>query len=124
MVLILTYNFYEQGTDPVTEWLAYFKHPYVKVCLKDFINETNTLSIDSTTKEVLYNSLNLTKEIGSIFYRRFKVNFDFRLSYNLGEINRRLNTETNSELAHLSELFFFFTERQELATKTISFRSQ
>ena len=107
MVLILTYNFYEQGTDPVTEWLAYFKHPYVKVCLKDFINETNTLSIDSTTKEVLYNSLNLTKEIGSIFYRRFKVNFDFRLSYNLGEINRRLNTETNSELAHLSELFFF-----------------
>lgn len=54
-----------------------------------------------------YNSLNLTKEIGSIFYRRFKVNFDFRLSYNLGEINRRLNTETNSELAHLSELFFF-----------------
>ena len=56
MVLILTYNFYEQGTDPVTEWLEYFKHPYVKVCLKDFINETNTLSIDSTTKEVLYNS--------------------------------------------------------------------
>ena len=107
MVLILTYNFYEQGTDPVTEWLEYFKHPYVKVCLKDFINETNTLSIDSTTKEVLYNSLNLTKQIGSIFYRRFKVNFDFRLSYNLGEINRRLNAETNSELAHLSELFFY-----------------
>lgn len=107
MILILTYDFYEQGTDPVTEWLAYFKHPYIKLCLRDLINDANSFSIHSTTNEVLYNSLNLTKDIGSIFYRRFRVNFNFKLSYNLGYINNRLNAETNSELSHLSELFFY-----------------
>ncbi len=73
----------------------------------DLINDKNAFSIDSSKNEIYFNSLNLTKEIGSVFYRRFKINFNFQLSYNIGDINKHLNIEANNELTSLAEYFFY-----------------
>jgi len=36
MILILSYKDYEQGTDPISEWLLYYKYPFRKITIEDF----------------------------------------------------------------------------------------
>ena len=36
MILALSFDHYEQGTDPVIDWLIYHKADFVKVTIQDF----------------------------------------------------------------------------------------
>ena len=40
MIVVLSYNWYEQGTDPVIDWLIYHKANFVKITIQDLLNKT------------------------------------------------------------------------------------
>ena len=39
MIVVLSYDFYEQGTDPVIDWLLFYNAPFVKVTYQDLISK-------------------------------------------------------------------------------------
>lgn len=105
MILILSYKGYEQGTDPVSEWLLYYKYPFRKIVVEDLL--TSHLLIDAQKGEVVLDGVNLTKEVHTVFYRRFKKNLNTYNGIDLGTISDRINKESSFELNSTIDFFFF-----------------
>ncbi|MBR8714136.1 hypothetical protein [Porphyromonas levii] len=74
MILIISNKKYEQGTDPVVEWLHYYKHPFLKLYAEDISSGHHSLSVDSTTGDVLISGINLTKDVNVVFLEELLLN--------------------------------------------------
>jgi hypothetical protein len=72
MIVVLSYSWYEQGTDPVIDWLLYYKVPFVKVTFQDLISKKNNCSINVNNGEIWINGVEVSKQIKVIWYRRFE----------------------------------------------------
>jgi hypothetical protein len=72
MILLLSYDWYEQGTDPVIDWLLYYKAPFVKVTYQDLISKKNNCNINVNTGEIWVNGIEISQQIKVIWYRRFE----------------------------------------------------
>ena len=105
MILILSYKDYEQGTDPISEWLLYYKYPFRKITIEDLL--TSSLTLNSQTGEVIINNLNLTQEINVILYRRFIKEVEFYKGVDLGKISKKINKESNLALKSIIDYMFF-----------------
>lgn len=107
MILILSYKAYEQGTDPVIEWLLYYKYPFKKITIEDILSKEKSILIDSQTRDLIIDGINITKEIHVVFYRRFKSYPNLQLSIDLGDINKKIHRETNMEIDAIIDYMFF-----------------
>lgn len=106
MILVLSYRSYEQGTDPVIEWLRFYEHPFLKLSLEDLINGRKTIYIDEQGN-VLFDGINLQKECNAVFYRRFRRNFHHTFEYDLGAISRKICSEVSSEISAMIDYMFY-----------------
>ncbi len=70
MILILTYQHYEQGTDPVVDWLVHWKVDFLRLDMLGVLNGTTSLDF-SEEGEVFVDGINLSEKISVVFYRRF-----------------------------------------------------
>ena len=102
MILVLSYNTYEQCTDPVIEWLRFYKAEYIKVNIQDLITKNQRYVVNPTKKEIIIDGVNYYNKINVVWNRRFrnKLNFVGNLKDSL---SRQLNAESNSEIETLSD---------------------
>lgn len=72
MILVLSFNHYEQGTDPVIDWLLYHKADFVKVTIQDLIQTNTSFKIDINAGRIFIKGNDITDDINVIWYRRFE----------------------------------------------------
>ncbi|WP_413513782.1 hypothetical protein [Myroides odoratus] len=97
MILILGSSNYEQGTDPVIDWLIFYKAPFLKITLNDLFYSDNKIKVDIQNKQIYYNNINLTQEVTVVFYRHLLESFLPILEETYSH-NRRINKETYGEI--------------------------
>jgi hypothetical protein len=72
MILVLSFDYYEQGTDPVIDWLLYHKADFVKVTIQDIIQTNTSFNIDINKGKIFVKGKDITSQIKVIWYRRFE----------------------------------------------------
>ena len=72
MILVLSFDYYEQGTDPVIDWLLYHKADFVKVTIQDLIQTDTSFRIDINEGKIFVKGKDITDEVKVIWYRRFE----------------------------------------------------
>lgn len=78
MILILSFNDYEQCTDPVIDWLLYYKATYVKLTQQDLYDKSK-VKFDISNNSFIYNGVDLVKEVKCVYFRRFEDILDLKL---------------------------------------------
>lgn len=80
MILVLSFDYYEQGTDPVIDWLLYHKADFIKVTIQDLIQTSTSFKIDINEGRIFIKGKDVTDEIKVIWYRRFEEDLMSNLS--------------------------------------------
>jgi ATP-GRASP peptide maturase of grasp-with-spasm system len=95
MILFLSSDSFEQGTDPIIDWLIYYKADFVKLTVSDIYNENADVKFDSKKKLFIYKGLDITQHVNVVCYRRFlrEVQFVDTNSRFVDQLNRELNDE-------------------------------
>lgn len=96
MILVLSIDKYEQGTDPVIDWLIYKKANFVKVTIQDLISTITDFSIDVNLGRIFLNGVDITDEIKVIWYRRFEEDLIIKLP--LGKHSEQVLFELKNEV--------------------------
>lgn len=104
MILILSFKEYEQCTDPVIDWLLYYNVPFLKLTQQD-LYDSSKISIDVNNKKILFNGIDLVKEIDCIYYRRFEDNI--QLNLRSGYPISQVLFELKYEVSDLIKCIFF-----------------
>ena len=104
MILILSYHSYEQCTDPVIDWLLYYKANFIKITFED-IYKGDKVKFDVNSNKVYFNDIDLVQEIGSIYLRRFETDLDLNLK-NCFPTSQAI-TELRYEMEDLTRYFFY-----------------
>lgn len=105
MVLILSFKGFEQGTDPIIDWLLHFDVKFIKLTIDDFISSRSRLRFDMDQAKVYYEDIDLVQEVNVICYRRL-----FQKVEEIADSDfffAQLNGELAQEAKYLAEYFFF-----------------
>ena len=105
MILILGSHYHEQGTNPVIDWLLYYKANFIKIATHDLFIHNSEIKIDVIRKTIRYNKIDLHKECSVIWYRHFLESFNSVLEDHTPD-DRQANKELSSE-AHFFTDFFY-----------------
>lgn len=100
MILVLGYEDYEQGTDPVISWLLHYQVPFMKVSLTDLLNHRVRYVVDLPNRDVLIDGLSVKNLVTTIWHRRF-VGAANRLVYPSGPHTDQLTFEVRTEVRDL-----------------------
>lgn len=106
MVLVLSYDGYEQGTEGVIDWLLYYGHPFLRVSANALLQSKSDWNISVHDGRIDYQGINLNKEVGAIFYRRFEANvplYDIGNSSDSRQLQRELKGESERLTSFLVE---------------------
>lgn len=72
MIVVLSFKRHEQGTDPVIDWLLYYKAPFIKITLEDILeNKNHALELDLSQQKLVIDGKNRIDDVNVIWYRRF-----------------------------------------------------
>ncbi|SEO91597.1 RimK-like ATP-grasp domain-containing protein [Mucilaginibacter gossypiicola] len=112
MIVILSFSYYEQGTDPVIDWLLYYKVPFVKICVEDLLTKSHEYNLDVNTGRLSIAGTDITDKIKVIFFRRFYRYLQFENKETLGEISRKIFYESNEELNGLTQFLYKIFEEK------------
>lgn len=104
MILVLSLFSYEQCTDPVVDWLLYYKVDFMKLTLKDLYADSKIL-FDINNRKLYYNGLDLIESVNCVYYRRFEDHIDLNLrkTYPTSQVLYELQ----NELEDLIQYFFY-----------------
>jgi hypothetical protein len=106
MILILSFSYFEQGTDPVVDWLLYYNVPFIRVCVEDLLTRSHECYLDINSGRLLINGNDVTEQVKVIFLRRFYRHLPFEPKEVLGDISRKIFYESNYELESLTSFLF------------------
>jgi len=112
MILVLTFKEYEQGTDPVVDWLLYHEASFVKIFMEDLLAQSHRYLIDISAKKIYVDGEEISDRINVVFFRRFRKNVHFRSEINLGQINAKVDRESNGEIEDLFNYLFYVLDRK------------
>lgn len=75
MILVLSFDNFEQGTDPVIDWLLYYGADFMRIN-GDFFHTTNQhWKIDVANNDLIFdNGLSFKNDVNAVFFRRFSRN--------------------------------------------------
>lgn len=109
MILILSFKEYEQCTDPVIDWLLYYNVPFLKLTQQD-LYDSSKVSIDVTNRKLIYNGVDLIKEVNCIYFRRFEdnIHLNLRSGYPISQVLFELKYELNDLIKHI---FFLLKDK-------------
>lgn len=101
MVLILSYNGYEQGTEGVIDWLLHYGHPFLRVSANDLLRPKSDWKISIHDGRISYQGVDLRQEVGAVFYRRFTADIPY---HEVGDAatSRQLQAELRGEAERLT----------------------
>jgi hypothetical protein len=106
MILVLTHSYFEQGTDPVIDWLLYYKAPFFRICVEDLVAQKVNYSFDIDKGSVIINGVDYSQKVTVIFFRRFYRYLYYEEGEPLGDVSRKVFYEANNELEHFVEALF------------------
>lgn len=110
MIAVLSYDWYEQGTDPVIDWLIYYKADFIKITIQDFIKKRDKYLIDINNNEIILNGESVKDKINVVWYRRFE--HDLLLNFSKSDYTTQILRELNNEIIELTDyLFFMFNDK-------------
>ncbi|TXF88461.1 hypothetical protein FUA23_14340 [Neolewinella aurantiaca] len=96
MILVLTYRKYEQGTDPVIDWLIRYDAPFVRLDLLSLLEGRNRLHFEDDGR-IIIDGYDLQDQIKVVFYRRFLRSLPLdncqELPHHLPQLRSDLNRE-------------------------------
>ncbi|TDE03737.1 ATP-grasp domain-containing protein [Flavobacterium hiemivividum] len=104
MIVVLSYDWYEQGTDPVIDWLIYHKANFVKITIQDLLNKRENCKININTGEIWINGKEISKDINVIWFRRFED--DVRLNLSDKFPSKQAEFEVDHEIRELTKFLF------------------
>jgi hypothetical protein len=117
MILVLSQDAYEQGTDPVISWLLHYKANFMKISIGDFLKAKVQYCVDIDQQDIILNGLSVKANINAIWHRRFlgeltpHITFEGSHAPNLSsEVRREIEVFTgylNSILKHKKWLTAF-----------------
>jgi ATP-GRASP peptide maturase of grasp-with-spasm system len=81
MILILSQDAYEQGTDPVISWLLYYKADFLKISVGDFLKTKINYCVDIDKQDIVLNNISFRDKIKTIWHRRFMNELNTNLVY-------------------------------------------
>lgn len=108
MILVLSFDTYEQGTDPVIDWLIYFNAPFIRISIFDLIKKDSAYTLDFERQEIFVNGRKINDLINVVWYRRFYYDYklDNRISTNYyNQFNDDLKSELNILTEFLAKVF-------------------
>jgi hypothetical protein len=105
MILILSHQQYEQGTDPVVEWLLAHGADFRKLGSGDLASPDHRWNIDVDRGDVLLDGRSLRDEVSVVWYRRFHEPAPVRPS--AGRYGAQLQAETSRETNTLAQYLFW-----------------
>jgi glutathione synthase/RimK-type ligase-like ATP-grasp enzyme len=102
MVLILSYDGYEQGTEGVIDWLLYYGHPFVRASANALLRPGSDWKLGIHDGQIEFKGVNLNNEVGAIFFRRFEAEVPY---FDIGDpvTSRQLQQELRGEAERLTE---------------------
>lgn len=81
MILVLSHDAYEQGTDPVISWLLHYKADFLKISMSDFLKAKSRYCIDIDKQDIVLNGVSFKDKIKTIWHRRFMSELNTNLAY-------------------------------------------
>jgi len=100
MILILSFDEYEQGTEGVIDWLLYFDHPFLRISADALLRPGTDWKLSVHDGQIHFQGTNLNEEIGAVFYRRFMANIPYHDTGVLTN-SRQLQRELQGEASRL-----------------------
>src|SRR3546814_18191858 len=70
MILVLSSDMYEQGTDPVVDWLAYYGAPFLRLSMGQLIYGKTGVVVDVDKESLLVNNVNIREEVNVVWFSR------------------------------------------------------
>ena len=105
MILVLSHDAYEQGTDPVISWLLHHKANFLKISIGDLLCAKVPYKVDIDAQDIVVDGISFKDKISVIWHRRF-----------MGEISNCLNFES----IHASNLRSEVRKEMDVFTEYLS----
>lgn len=101
MILILSYDDYEQGTEGVIDWLLHYDYPFLRASANALLRPDSDWEISVHDGRTAFHGVDLRKEVGAIFYRRFEAKVPY---FELGNtaVSLQLQQELRGEAERLT----------------------
>ena len=96
MILVLGSQNYEQGTNPVLDWLIYHKADFVKLTIHSLFSDKKQLRAEVNDQKIYYQNICLNDHVRVIWYRHFldsRNSIIDKSTLNGYQINRELCSE-------------------------------
>lgn len=111
MIIVLSYDDYEQGTEYVIDWLVHYKADFLKVTMKDLFRVDSSFSLDIDNKRLYLSGQDISGRINVIFYRRLFKSFNLQSPTN-DIFRKQIEQEVTDEMFALVQyLFYVFSDR-------------
>jgi RimK-like ATP-grasp domain len=118
MIIVLSYDYYEQGTEYVIDWLIHLKANFLKITFNDIYENKGDFLLDVIQKKLFYKAKDITGSVTVIFYRRLYESFSLKSAENF-VFKDQIQSEVTDELFSLIQfLFFVFKDKKWLPHPT------
>lgn len=105
MILVLATSSYEQGTNPVLDWLIHLKSNFIKITIEDLFINYNEIKIDINNQQIFYKNECLNNYVNVVWYHHFMKPQKF-ISSNESKFHSQLNKELHSEVKFFTEFTY------------------
>ena len=105
MILILGSDTFEQGTNPVIDWLIHYKANFLKLTASELFSKEHALHVDVDTQKIYYKGHCLNDEVSAIFYRHYK-GYTSAFTETEHKFSNQINNELHTELEVLTEYLY------------------
>jgi glutathione synthase/RimK-type ligase-like ATP-grasp enzyme len=106
MILILTQDAYEQGTEPVIDWLLHYNANFLRLTLNDLIREKEAIVADIANEKVTVKGVNLSQAVNVVFYRHFGDPITLFSKDSLSSREQQAIAETRNEARIFTDYLF------------------
>lgn len=100
MILVLGYENFEQGTDPVLDWLIHYKADFKKITVDSLVGTQQCYAVDIYNDDIIYNGESMKKKISVVWNRRLLYDFPLKITVDNQITQRQLQKEINQEIQH------------------------
>ncbi len=104
MILILGSSGFEQGTDPVIDWLLQYQADYIKLTVADIAK--GQLQIDLKEREAYFRGIPLVANTNIIWYRHF-LNGLSKIKVEVKRFSQQLNKDLQAEIKGTIEVLAY-----------------
>jgi ATP-GRASP peptide maturase of grasp-with-spasm system len=111
MILVLSYDNYEQGTEYVIDWLVHYKAGFVKITVSDFFSFSSPFELDICNNELRFEGKNILPLITVIFYRRLFNTFHLNDSVQ-NVFKDQIEKEVTEETISLVQYLFYLSRHK------------